>query len=466
MIEISIMLAMIKEEWRMHSSIFGSFMFLLFPFMIAAFVLIGMASLPIFREIFPSFQIAVFGHSMFLLFGLSVGSFGMMGREIMNRRFGHASLIAYSSRSLPVSERSLFTAFIIKDILFYFSLWILPFGAGISAASLMGYLRSSALPAIIISVFLSFIMGISVSFFLSTLYVHSRALLLASLASIFLMAVYFGSSLITGLPSITFMENPNIYDFSACVGISALLFAFSIAFLKIDYPENKRQYENHISSLAGIFSFSRHRYFMAKDFLDMARSEGGIGKILFSFFFPLAMIWFMLTIFIRFVPLANPLVIFSIFLGVISSTVYNWLTEFDLFSSYSFLPIRVSDAIKSKLTCYFIINIISVLILIGAASFLGQWNLLFYSLLLMMSISTYSVSVVIFLTGLHPNIMLYNARIFVQYIMMNSALLLVFIFLSLIDPIFTLVSLLLVPVSLFLLKNGFEKWDKKEQLSF
>lgn len=457
---------MIKEEWRIHSSLFGSFMFLLFPFLIATFVLAGMASLPVFREIFPSIQIAIIGHGMFLLFGLSIGSFGLMGREFMNRRFGHASLIAYSSRSLPVSERSLFTIFIIKDILFYFFLWILPFGAGMFISSFFGYMIASAIPVIITSAFLSFMLGISVSFFLSTVYVHSRALLVACLAAMASAAFYFGSSIIAIMPSVEFMLNPRIDNFLYCISISAALFILSIAFLKIDYPENRRRYENSLSSIAGIFSFSRHRFFMAKDFLDMMRSEGGLGKIIFSFFFPLAMIWFMLSVFIRFVPEANPLLIFSIFLGVISSTVYNWLTEYDLFSSYSFLPMRASDAIKSKLASYLAINIISVIILLSAAALLGQAEMLIYSLLMMASVSVYAVSVIIFLTGLHPNIMLYNARIFVQYILMNSALLLVFIFLSLLDPALTLSSLLLAPVSLVLLKRGFEKWDRKEQLSF
>ena len=457
---------MIKEEWRMHSSIFGGFMFFLFPFMVAAFAAAGMAALPVFRAMFPSLQVSVFGQYMFLLFGLSVGSFGLMGREFMNRRFGHASLLAYSSRSLPVSERQLFANFIAKDVIFYFFLWILPFTLGVGISSIMIPIAPAFLGVILISTSMSFLLGLSISFALSTLYVYSRPATLVVLVLAGSAAAIYGPALAYTLPSLGFMLNPNMPDLALSICISAVLVTASLIFMRVDYPENRKSYGDSFSGLSGVFSFSRHGNFIAKDFIDMSRSEGGMGKIIFSFIFPVAIIWFMLSVFLRFVPQANSLVIFSVFLGVISSTVYNWLTEYDLFGSYSFLPLKVSDVIKSKIISYYMLNVLSIIILAVAAAYLGYVSLFPASLLLMICISTYALSVTIYLTGLHPNIMLYNAGIFLKYIIMNSSLLLVFIFLTLVDPALTLCSLALVPLSVFLLARSFVKWDRVEQLSF
>lgn len=456
---------MIKEEWRTHSTLFGGFMFALFPFLIAGFAAIGMASLPIFKNIFPSLQIAMIGQYMFVLFGLSVGSFGLLGREFMNRRFGHASLIAYSSRNLPVSEKEIFTNFIIKDIIFYFILWIIPFNLGIFASTFFLPFETGFVPVLLASTSLSFLIGLSIAFFLSTVYVHSRTALIAMLAAGTAAFILIPNSAFY-LPSLSFMLAPSAMSLLVSIAISAGLCIISLEFVKVDYPENKRQYKNSFLSFSNLFSFSRHKEFVAKDFLDLIRSEGGVGKIIFSFFFPLAMIWIMLSIFMRFVPEANPVLMFSIFLGVISSTVYNWLTEFDLFGSYSFLPVKVSDVIKSKIVSYYTINLMSIAILIFAAAYFNGFGQIIQSAVISFSISTYVLSVIIYLTGLHPNIMLYNARVFLQYIIMNSSLLLLFIFISLVNPILTLLSIALIPISIFLMKRSFEKWDKAEQMSF
>ncbi|MDK2863358.1 MAG: hypothetical protein PWQ46_1068, partial [Methanomicrobiaceae archaeon] len=84
--------AMMKEEWRIHSTIFGNLGFALFPAVIAVFAFLGSLTLPIFADVLPYDVVALLAHIIFLLMGVMVGSFGLMGREVMNRRFGQASL--------------------------------------------------------------------------------------------------------------------------------------------------------------------------------------------------------------------------------------------------------------------------------------------------------------------------------------------------------------------------------------
>ncbi|MDD4300462.1 MAG: hypothetical protein PHO78_07410, partial [Methanomicrobium sp.] len=119
--------AMFKEEWRMHSTMFGSLNFALFPVLIFAIAFMGAFLIPLVLNVMDAFILSIVVHAQFFLMGIMVGSFGILGKEVMNRRFGQSSLIAYSARSLPVSEKILFLNFVVKDILYYFILWVLPF---------------------------------------------------------------------------------------------------------------------------------------------------------------------------------------------------------------------------------------------------------------------------------------------------------------------------------------------------
>jgi len=145
--------------------------------------------------------------------------------------------------------------------------------------------------------------------------------------------------------------------------------------------------------------------------------------------------------------------------------MYNWLTEYDMFSSYSFLPLRVSDMIKSKLNSYLLLNLIPLVIL-TMLTLKNDPSSLIPSLLLFLTISLYMVSVLIYLTGFSPSINLYNGKTFALYTLSVMPLLLLNIILSMFGSYYALVDLLLVPVALYLLLKGFRKWDYNESRCF
>ncbi|MDD3574956.1 MAG: hypothetical protein PHD71_07980, partial [Methanospirillum sp.] len=127
---------MMKEEWRIHSTMFGSLNFALFPVMITAIAFMGTFLLPLIQASLPTGDLVILIHAQYLMLGFMVGAFGLMGNEVMNRRFGQASLLAFSARTLPLSPKKIFTIFVLKDTLYYFILWIFPFGAGLLLGSL------------------------------------------------------------------------------------------------------------------------------------------------------------------------------------------------------------------------------------------------------------------------------------------------------------------------------------------
>lgn len=460
--------SMLKEEWRIHATMFGGLLFLLFPVLVAGFSFFCVLLLAVMPEVLPAGRTAVLGHYAFAFFGLSVGAFGLFGREALNRRFGQASLVAYSSRTLPISDRWIFLNFLVKDVVYYLFLWILPFIFGFYLASpLLGVGRGLA-GLLILTLSLSFLTGLSVAFFLSTLYAHSGSFFRVALA----LLVFFGivASDAFGLGLAELLPPLSVYYGRAGVGSSILpvlaLCAVSLAFLKVDYPKRRVVFRDSLGRLSGLLDFGGFGPFLTKDFLDLHRSEGGLGKLVFSFLFPLAFVWLLLSVLAKFMPSANFLLLFSVLLGVLASAIYSWLTEYDLFSSYAFLPVRVSGLMKSKVAGYALLNLVPVAALAAVALRSGLLAYFPVALVLFAAVSAYSLSVTAYLGGLSPNVVLYNAKVFLEYVVFMIPALVAVIFLSAAGAGYALLGSLLFFPAAFLLKKSYSRWERAEQPGF
>ncbi|MCM2465084.1 hypothetical protein [Methanoculleus oceani] len=455
-------LAMMKEEWRIHSTIFGSLGFALFPAVVAVFALLGSLTLPLFADVLPYAAVALLAHALFLLMGVMVGSFGLMGREFMNRRFGQASLVAYASRSLPVSERRIFAAFLVKDTVYYILLYVLPFAAGFAAATPFIGLDPGLGLLAFVSLALAFLLGLSVVCFLSTLYARSVALLAGTVIVLAVAGVAASRSGLAVLPPYAFFLDPAPEPFALSLLLILVPAAVSVLFVTVEYPDRTKRFKNSLDPLAERVRALGSAHFIAKDALDLLRSEGGAGKVIFSFLFPLGLIWVCLRVLIRFIPGIDPLVVFAVLLGVISATIYNWLTEFDSFTSYAFLPVRVSEVIDAKLKSYGLANLLPATVLALAAATAGGAGTFIPALAAFLSVSVYTLAVTVYLTGLHPNVMLYSAGVFLRYLLAISPALLLLIFASILDPWYAALSLLLIAPAAFLLSRGRAKWQAWE----
>ena len=393
-----------------------------------------------------------------------VGAFGLMGREFMNRRFGQASLIAYSSRTLPVSERLIFANFLVKDVVYYFIFYILPFIEGFAFAAAFvpseGFHSSVTLLILLLTLSLSFMIGLSLVFFLSTIYAHSGKLLISGLLAIPIFLLFISgnldSSSFYSLPSLSFFLFPSKNQLllsSVLIIVSSVL---SLLFLKVDFPQAEKSFPNSFSKLCGEFGSYRYAVFIAKDLLDLKKSEGGLGKLIFSFLIPAILLWMLLSALGTVLPALNTLILFSLVLGVLSSSMYYWLTEYDIFASYAFLPLKVSDIIRSKLNSYLFLNLVPLLLLVPL-TFTKDPDVLLPALLLFISVSLYMVSILVYLTGLSPSLNLYNGRTFALYTLSVMPLLIVNIILSMFGSLYVLVNLLLLLLAFYLLRKSFRK---------
>jgi len=461
---------MMKEEWRIHSTMFGSLNFTLFPVMICAIAFMGTFLLPLIQASMPINDLVILIHAQYLMLGFMVGAFGLLGNEVMNRRFGQASLLAFSARTLPISPRYIFTIFVLKDTLYYFFLWIFPLGAGFLVGSLFTGTPVFYPLNILLTLTLSFLTGMSVVFFLSSLYQRSvRALFLFL---IFAGIVFLGWFMFTGTnPTTLFPPLILFYQFSwhlllgsvmlvlvpCCIAL--LLFSPDIQFGTKNYPNRMKPLIRHLNRFP-------NPPLAAKDVIDLWRSGSIVGQTIFSFLVPLIIIWFFLSLLDEYVSTIHLLLTFAMITGIIASTMYTWLCMFDSFSIYALLPLHVRDVITSKITSFTLLQVIPIVFMAVITFLSGQGEFLLPVLVLTLSVSYYVLAVSIWLTGLSPNVLVYNGRVMVQYFLLIGIALSIFGSLTVMNPWFGLAGVGLFIPAFVLVRLGMMKWDREEVVGY
>jgi hypothetical protein len=460
--------AMLKEEWKIHSTLFGNVRFAFFPLLIILIGFLGFWAISIFQVLFTMESMILFSHYLFVFFGASVGAFGMMGKEFMNRRFGQASLIAYSSRTLPVGDKRIFSMMVLKDIFYYFFLWVLPLIIGYALATPLTKLPFALTFVFLLTFTLSFLIGLSIVFFLSMVYARVGKLLLGIVVILGIIAIATTKNIISALPSYLFyytMNSKYILFSLAIIIIPALL---AILFVKFDFPIKTNRFKNALGSMMHHVSFAKkYAVFISKDFLDLRRTDGGFGKIFFSFLIPLSFVWVFISFLVSKVQGIQFIILFAMFLGILSSSIYTWLTEYDLFNQYLFLPVTVSTIIKSKIIAYSLINIVSIVILIIASIIKHQLSYLPVAFVIFIVMSFFTLAITILYTGLSPSIMFMDIKVLSQYLGTLIPVMLILIFVYVWGTFYlAIATLILLLIGILVITKAFRKWDKLPQQTF
>ena len=462
--------AMMKEEWRIHSTMFGSVSFALFPVMIFGIAFMGAFLVPLMQTAMPGGNLALTIHGSYLMLGIMVGGFGLLGNEVMNRRFGQASLLAYSARSLPLTAQFIFANFVVKDTIYYFFLWVFPFGFGYLAASPFTGVSLAGALLLLLTLALAFLCGLCTVFFLSTVYARMRAAFW-----ILLLALGAGGGaliVLTGMnPALLFPPLLIYHAFSwtvlvaTCAGL-VLLFAVSTALFSPESVGSEKRHRDLYRPLVQRLAFLPDPALAAKDVIDLYRSGSLIGQMIFSFVLPLAVIWFFLSLLAPAFPPHGLLLMFAIVAGLIASTMYTWVTMFDAFGSYACLPVAVSRLIAGKLTTFALLQVLPALFIAIVAILAGEIAYLVPAVVLGLSVSFYAVAVMAWLAGLSPNVLVYDVRVLAQYFVLVGIAIVIFTAVAFAEPLAALASvLLLIPAWLFIGKAKV-RWDAVDPAGF
>ncbi|MFQ5909869.1 MAG: hypothetical protein ACE5IJ_04010 [Thermoplasmata archaeon] len=427
----------LKEEFRMHTYYTNKSMFLTFPMIVGVFSFgLSLTSGRILADT-PIEQIMLLVHISVFLYGLSVGAFGFMGREYVERRHGRRKYLVASPHTLPISFKKTFLGLYVRDVIFYLLLLLLPAMLGMLFSIPFTHFRWTSVILLFLAALMSFLIGISLSFLMSIIYIRSMGAFLLSVSSIiglFVAQVAFNLFPVTfllpglavqhSLPPFSYVLTDDLL-LSALSGI-ALIFIFVLAAYSLIphrfQPLRPKVEERDLPRTHQRLSFmKRYSGLLAKELVDLKRS-GTVAKMFFSFVTPLLFLsftaWFVRTGLA--VPVGFNTVFYGAMVGFFGVILYSWLNNVDIMDYFETLPVSPTKVIKTKIIAFLILTSWISLIFLLAISFLNNdLSLLWLAIPVMFIVSLYMVVMTAYLTGLRTNTFLFDANVLVKFTAMS-----------------------------------------------
>lgn len=414
---------MILEEFRMNAAMIGRAQFIFFPVLIMIFALILSISAPVLLKSMSLYQIYLIFHGIFLLYGLGIGGFALFGESIAERRFGNLNLLLESPTIQPIGFQDVFLVFYIKDVIYYILFSMVPIMAGIIISIPFTGFNIFNVLMLFMSIFLTFLFGISLSFFLSTIYVRFKALfaaliiILVGLLAASLFTTYLSIEQV--LPSLKFQLSKSIFDLLLTAGFIILFSVIAVKFIKVEFGKRAGRYPPSIIGLRRTFEFTKdYSAYVAKEWLDMKRSRTlypVVGAYIGPLIFLAIMLWFLKSVLL--LPINFNIIFYSAMIGFFGITIYSWLNVLDNPAFYQVLPVGVPRLIKTKLILFFLLSFaISTVFLVILSVLNNQLNLLPLAVPVAYTTTTYTVISTAFLTGLRTNSYLFSPRVLAGFL--------------------------------------------------
>ncbi|HIH01809.1 TPA: hypothetical protein HA259_07040 [Thermoplasmata archaeon] len=427
---------MLREEFRSHATYSGTERFISFPFFV--FFISAAIGLTLDRisETVTLEELATFAHLSAFIYGLSVGAFGLMGRQYLERRYGRSNYLVAMPFLLPISFKRTFLGIFVRDAIFYVVLMLLPATAGLMAvAPVMGFSYVS-IGLFLVAVLATFMVGLSLSFLASVLFIRNMFAFLALTAAVAFVFVF---HLATGVPALDQMLPPIGFQMSVpplgsdpaaaltdlCVSgiLVGAMTAAAYALVSVRIESSSQTYESVLPAyherlplLTGL-----NRTLVSKELVDLRRS-GTVAKMFFSLVLPLLFLafaaWFVnhgLAI-----PVGFNTVFYAAMVGFIGILMYNWLNNIDLSEYYSLIPVTVPQLIRVRIVVFLVLTLgISAFFVVGISVINGDTDLLWLALIVMFVTSLYMAALTAYLTGLKTNTFLFDTSILAKFSVMS-----------------------------------------------
>ena len=415
---------MFREEWRLHSRLFGGGRFAAFPLLVAVLVA-GTTELLVVTGTAPDTVFAGL-HALALVFGLHTGSIGLVGRDALRGLLGDLTLLVFSARTLPLSQGRLLGVFVLKDVVYYTALFLLPMALGTLPAVLAGEAGAASATAgaagvagavllVWTTLTLTFVFGIGATLAglgLTRLGLPGWAAL-AGVGGATGAAWVGGVDVVAYTPYGAFLAPTLTRVAGAATLIAAVFVVGAVTFGPATRPETR--------TVTPIFRRWLGRVgdpVATKTLLDVHRSAGGVWKVLFS-----GAILFGVTA--ALVDLAGQItgvspsvgISFGAVLGLSGFTTYNWLTQAEDVDAYLAHPLSVADIFAGKLRAF---------LLLGPLVGLGFYTLALawrgsppleaaVGAALLVGVACYIFGVTVSLTGLSPDEFLFDTALYAVF---------------------------------------------------
>ncbi|MDD1768284.1 MAG: hypothetical protein LUQ27_06965 [Methanomassiliicoccales archaeon] len=474
--DLKLIRLMMSEERRLNAAMIGKAQFSLFPVMILlmAFV-IGLSSRQLLNAL-PIDQVYLILHSIIILYGLAVGGFALFGERIAQKRFGEVALLLETPTIQPIDFRHMFLAFYVKDIVYYITYSIIPLVAGIALTIPFTGFRIASVLFLLLTLSLSFLLGISFSFLLSSLYVRWKVAFAATIGAVLIVVA---GGYLTGIYNLPQLVPPIMLQRTGdplfLLLSVALVIAFSIvaiATIKVRFGVRTESYDARMLPTTSVFRFfGSYSAFMAKEWIDLRRS-GTLMPVIGAYVGPLAFLavlfWFLGDVLL--LPLHFNMVFFAAMIGFFGVSIYGWLNLLDTTTFFEVLPVSVVRLVKTKLLMFSMLAAsISTVFLVILSVIQAELHMLWISLIVAYCTTTYTVSSTAYLTGLRTNSYLFDPRVLLKFAAVVIPPLVVLTILSFYyigDPLVSAIIILalsatLVAATLVFCRRIGEKWGRE-----
>jgi hypothetical protein len=360
---------MLREEWRMHSTLFGGARFAGFAGLLTLLAAVGAVGLSQIGITVPVIGLGVV--VLGALLGAQTGSLGFEGRDALENLIGDVTPLVYSSRTLPLSGRAAFVAFVLKDYLYYSLMFLLPISLGsIGGAGLESLVAggTSGLPSVTVA---------TLGWTLAAWGGSSVAFLGGLLAAL----------VVSGVP----------------------VAARAVGRAQNDGKTTTDRYSMLSERLGGL---------TAKSILDIHRSSGGVWKLLLSSATLVGASYVALELVAQHIPIIPSYGVLSgVFLSVTAFPTYSWLTQADGPAAYQLYPVSTTELVTAKARAFAVLQLPVVAVYSGVGSLALSPSALdlFVGTAVLLGLLVYVFGLTVALTGFEPDEYLFDAVVFGKY---------------------------------------------------
>jgi hypothetical protein len=467
------MKAMFKEEFRLQASYSSARSTMTFPVMLIALSFIVAVSLPALEDEVSMDRMLYMVHTVILLYGMAVGAFAFLGREMMERRWGHATFLLAVPQTLPISFKNTFLVFYLKDLLYYIFMTLMPLTVGLLISIPITGFHVMSVLILFGTMIATFLYAISFSFVMSSVYMrHRGAFIVITVVVLGLIgAAGFANLFDLGIlvPSIAFQFSGDLWAMAASVTASLAFAAWAVLMVEDKMESPVVQVESQFDEVFSKFArFGRYQPYLAKEWIDLIRSKT-LSKLMTAFVLPLAVLsafdWFLGTTVSSEIEFST--IFYGGMVGFFGVLIYSWLNNIDYVEYYNTFPVQVPTIVKSKLIIFLLLTGgISTVFVVVMTGIKGDWYNLPIALVVMFSTSIYMVVVTAYLTGLRTNVYLFDTKILTRFAFLSVIPLMAITFLTMAQDVLgwrmilamALVCMVLATASRILLMRLDRKW--------
>ena len=404
-----------REEWRMHTQLFGGWRFALFPVVIVVLTVSGTVAL---LETGTAQGTIVGGlHALAVGFGLYSGTAGFAGSDMLENVFGRLSLLLSSSTTLPLSRRRLLGVFLLKDALFYGVAFVLPMA--LSSVALAGL--SAETPVVVgqfwLSLCLVFDAGMATT--VALIAVRTRGVppwVIGLGIGLTVVGTWATGSLGVVQSVLVPVRGSTIAAGGLAVGTVVVATA-SLSAYDPTYGRPSRTATDRFARLSGVLPLE-NAPLVTKSLLDLARSSGGVWKPFVSASILLALVAALVGVVDSITGIAPaPGIFFGGVLGLSAFTTYNWLTQFDSLEAYLTYPVSIADVFRAKRIAFILVGTPTVAVPYLAAVVWFDATLLdaVVGAMLLAGYALYYYGLTVYIAGFDPNEFLFDAVRFATF---------------------------------------------------